>query len=259
MKRIVVKIGGALLNAPLDELWSGLEELLFGAEVVLVHGGGPQTTEMAIKLDHEPIIVQGRRVTSALDLDILKWVIRGELNVNLVAAAGVAGIRAVGMSGADSRLIQVEKRPLWHLEDQEVDFGHVGDFVQADVTALQALLQAGVLPVVCPPGVDAQGKLYNINADTVALELASAIQADELILVTESGGVLDADQHPIRRLRQQHAIEGVGSGWIAGGMKVKTDIGFEALNRGVSSVWIVALGSVSSKQKGTQLIGGHHV
>ena len=175
MKRIVVKIGGALLNAPLDELWSGLEELLFGAEVVLVHGGGPQTTEMAIKLDHEPIIVQGRRVTSALDLDILKWVIRGELNVNLVAAAGVAGIRAVGMSGADSRLIQVEKRPLWHLEDQEVDFGHVGDFVQADVTALQALLQAGVLPVVCPPGVDAQGKLYNINAVLIIDDIKSEL------------------------------------------------------------------------------------
>ena len=258
MKRIVVKIGGAILNLPLNDLWKGIEELQFGAEVVLVHGGGPQTTGMAGKLNHEPVIVQGRRVTSKLDLDILKWVIRGELNLNLVAAAGVAGIRAVGMSGADSGLIQVEKRPLWNVEGEKIDFGHVGDFVGTDVTALKALLQAGILPVVCPPGVDAEGNLYNINADTVALELASAIQADELILVTESGGVLDATQVPIRRLRPDVAAQGVSTGWIAGGMKVKTDIGFEALSRGVSSVWITAVSSVASKREGTQLIGGGH-
>jgi len=258
VKRVVVKIGGAILEQPLGVLFEGLAELQQTAEVVLVHGGGPQTTAMAARLGHKPTIVEGRRVTTDLDLDILKWVIRGQLNVELVAQAARSGIRAMGVSGADAGIIQVTKRPVWTVGEEEVDFGHVGDFHQSDPTALLALLHAGILPVICPPGIDAQGNLYNINADTMALEVAAAIQAHELLLVTETGALLDESKQPIRRLMTAKAREGLDQGWIAGGMKVKTEIGFTALDRGVSSVWILGPESLAAKTRGTQLIAPNH-
>lgn len=258
MRRIVIKIGGAALTRPLDALWSGIARLQRISDVILVHGGGPQATEMALRLGHKPRIVEGRRVTSDLDLDIVKWVVRGELNLDLVAAAGGAGIRALGISGADSGLVQVEKRPLWSVGAEQIDFGHVGDFVKTDVTALLAIISAGILPVICPPGVDASGNLYNINADTIALELAATLQADELILVTESGAILDAEGEPLRRLSQQNAICGIENGWINGGMKVKAEVGYQALKRGVARVWITSSDSIANKKQGTQLLGENH-
>jgi len=254
MKRIVVKVGGALLEGSLDSFWDQIETLMQDSEVVLIHGGGPQATRMARNLGHEPQIVEGRRITSEIDLQIVNWVIRGELNLDLVARAGSKGIRAAGLSGADAGTILCTRRTPWQMNGQSVDFGHVGDFVSSDLTAVVALLSAGMLPIVCPPGIDAQGNLLNINADTIALEIACGLAADELILVTESGAVLSADQMAIRRMEREEANEGVETGWIAGGMKVKTDIGFQALDRGVKAVWICGPESISSKSTGTQLV-----
>lgn len=277
MKRIVVKIGGAVLEEPLGELFEALAALQNTGEVVLVHGGGPQTSQMAARLGHTPTIVEGRRVTTDLDLDILLWMIRGQLNVKLVAEAGTHGIRSMGLSGADGGLVRVTKRPPWTIGGETVDFGHVGDITQIDPTPILALLQAGIMPVVCPPGVDDAGNLYNVNADTIALQLFRAIQADELLLVTEIGAVWDSQKNPIRRLDAETAAMGVKDGWIVGGMKVKTDIGFAALAHKVAalssgksphempaigstpsgkipSVWILGPESVASKKRGTQLI-----
>ena len=283
MKRIVVKIGGAVLEEPLGALFEGLAALQNTSEVVLVHGGGPQTTEMATRLGHAPTIVEGRRVTTDLDLDILLWMIRGQLNVQLVAEAGTHGIRSMGLSGADGGLVRVAKRPPWIVKGETIDFGHVGDVEFVDPTPILALLQAGIMPVVCPPGVDSAGKLYNVNADTIALQLFRAIQADELLLVTETGSVWDRDKNPIRRLDASMAKLGVEEGWIVGGMKVKTDIGFEALSSATASgsgigavltgaesqtagpasktpsVWILGPESVATKKRGTQLIRSAHV
>ncbi len=259
MRTIVVKIGGALLNGLLDVLWAQLETLQQTAEVVLVHGGGPQTTDMAVRVGHEPEIVEGRRITGDLDLAILNWVIRGELSLNLVASAAAHGIKAVGLSGADAGIIGVIRREPWDLDGRKVEFGHVGDFVSSDLTALLALTHAGVIPLVCPPGIDTQGNLLNINADTIALELACALGAAELILVTEVGAVLGPDKEPVRRLTRQDADTGVEQGWIEGGMKVKTDIGFEAIRRGVRSVWVTSIASISGKADATQLRGDDYV
>ena len=258
MKRIVVKIGGALLGQPLEPLFEALATLQQESEVVLVHGGGPQATAMAKRLGHSPNIIEGRRVTTDIDLDIVKWMIRGQLNVELVAEASKAGIRSLGLSGADAGLIQVSKRGVWTVGTTDVDFGHVGDFQKADPTVLMALLQAGIMPVICPPGIDQEGHLYNINADTIALEVASALNANELLLVTETGAVLNNEMKPLRRLSYQQTQAGVEEGWIASGMKVKTDIGFAALERGISSVWILGPESVASRIRGTQLLGAHH-
>ena len=103
----------------------------------------------------------------------------------------------------------------------------------ADTTVISALLQAGVVPVLCPPGVDRSGDLFNINADTIALEIALALGAEELLLLTGSGGVLDREGQLLKRLDRVTADRAVDEGWIAGGMKVKTDIGFKALDKGV--------------------------
>ena len=254
MKRIVIKLGGALLAADLSGFWQDLEQLTGTAEVVLVHGGGPQTTALAERLGHTPVIVEGRRVTGDQDLEILRWVIRGELNTHMVAAAHRHGIRAVGLSGADGALIRVHKRPPWTIDGDKVDFGHVGDVDQVDPTVLLTLLQAGMMPIVCPPGVDEAGRLYNVNADTVALEVAKAVGASELILLTEAGAVLDAEGDPVRRMTPSEALAGVEAGWIAGGMKVKTDIGRWALEQGISTVWIAHPGALLDRSNATRII-----
>ncbi|MDE2996227.1 MAG: acetylglutamate kinase [Bacteroidota bacterium] len=254
MKRIVIKLGGALLAADLSGFWQDLEQLTGTAEVVLVHGGGPQTTALAERLGHTPVIVEGRRVTGDQDLEILRWVIRGELNTHMVAAAHRHGIRAVGLSGADGSLIRVHKRPPWTIDGDKVDFGHVGDVDQVDPTVLLTLLQAGMMPIVCPPGVDEAGRLYNVNADTVALEVAKAVGASELILLTEAGAVLDAEGDPVRRMTPSEALAGVEAGWIAGGMKVKTDIGRWALEQGISTVWIAHPGALLDRSNATRII-----
>lgn len=254
MKRIVIKLGGALLAQDLSAFWDGLEKLSGTADIVLVHGGGPQTTAVATRLGHTPTIVQGRRVTTDADLEILQWVIRGQLNGQLVAEAHARGLRAVGLSGADGGILNVNRRPPWKVDGALVDFGHVGDVEHIDSTLLLVLLQAGMIPVVCPPGVDAMGRLYNVNADTIALGVAEAIGASELILLTEAGAVLDAHKQPIRRLTPTVAARGVDEGWIAGGMKVKTDIGGRALDKGIGSVWIAHPGSLTERTHATQII-----
>lgn len=254
MKRIVIKLGGALLAQDLSGFWDGLEQLSSTAEVIIVHGGGPQTTALAGRLGHVPTIVEGRRVTTDTDLEILQWVIRGQLNGYLVAHAHTRGIRAVGLSGADGGILRVQKRPPWEIGGEEVDFGHVGDVDRIDPTLLFTLLQAGMVPIVCPPGIDSAGKLYNVNADTIALEIAAAVGAEELILLTEAGAVLDKDKKPIRRLTPSSARKGVDEGWIAGGMKVKTDIGGWALEKGIGSVWIAHPESLMDRANATQII-----
>lgn len=254
MKRTIIKLGGALLSRDLSMFWQGLEQLSATTEVVIVHGGGPQTTALAGRLDHTPTIVEGRRVTTDTDLEILRWVIRGELNSSLVADAHAMGIRAVGLCGADGGILQVTKRPPWEIDGETIDFGHVGDVERIDPTLLLSLLQAGMMPILCPPGVDKAGHLYNVNADTIALEVASAVGASELVLLTEAGAVLDADLNPIRRLTPTAARLGVEDGWIAGGMKVKTDIGIWALGKGIDSVWIAHPDSLMNRANATQLI-----
>jgi len=254
MKRVVIKLGGALLAQDLSGFWSGLEQLSGAAEIVIVHGGGPQTTTLAGRLGHVPTIVEGRRVTTDTDLEILQWVIRGQLNGQLVADAHARGIRAVGLSGADGGILRVHKRPPWEIDGQEVDFGHVGDVDRIDPTLLFTLLQAGMVPIVCPPGIDEAGNLYNVNADTIALDIAAAIAAEELILLTEAGAVLDANRQPIRRLTPEAAQKGVEAGWIAGGMKVKTDIGGWALEKGIGSVWIAHPDALMNRANATQII-----
>ena len=233
----VVKLGGAVLEDPaaVAAVWAGVAR---APGAVVVHGGGPQATALARRLGHEPRVVAGRRVTSDLDLDVALWTLRGALNARLVASASGTGARAVGLSGADGGLVTVRRRPPVDVDGETVDFGWVGDVEAVDPAVLRALLAAGFVPVVASVCADAAGALYNVNADTVAFEVAAALGAS-LALVTEAGGVRRDPSDPASALRQITGAEvdaGVAAGWIAGGMRPKLEVARAALARGAASV-----------------------
>ena len=256
---VVVKLGGATLTDPadLEAVWASVRSLHeAGTDVVIVHGGGAQSTTLARQLGHEPEIIAGRRVTSDVDLDVALYVLRGALNARLVASGLAVGVRAVGISGADGGCVQVERRPPRQLDGRTVDFGHVGDVVATDATLPRTLLDAGFVPVVATVCADAEGALYNVNADTVAAALAVAIGAMRLDLVTGSGGVRRTAADPSSRIRQLDAAEideGVRDGWITDGMRPKLTVALDALANGVSSVRIVAPDALAVADAGTTI------
>ncbi len=246
----VLKLGGAILASPdaVAAVWADVARL---GDVVVVHGGGPQATALARALGHEPRIVAGRRVTSDLDLDVALYTLRGALNARLVASSGA--VRAVGLSGADGGLVTVRRRPPVQVDGMPVDFGHVGDVEAVDPALLHTLLAAGFVPVVSSICADAGGALYNVNADTVAFEIAAALGAS-LALVTEAGGVRrDASDASslLRQLSRADTEAGVAGGWIAGGMRPKLEVALAALARGVPSVRVCAPGSLNG---GTEVV-----
>lgn len=258
MRPTIVKIGGGLLeHASRTAFWRGLGVLREHAPVVLVHGGGPQATEVARRLGHEPRIVHGRRVTGDADIEVVQWTMRGALSTRIVAEAHALGIRAVGLSGVDAGLLQVRRRPPWVIDGEEIDFGWVGDVVATDTRLLERCLEDGLLPVVSPLGVDVAGGVYNVNADTVAGSLAAAMQARELLLVTETGGLLRGPgpgAEPVPECTRALFEEGLETGWITAGMRVKLTVGFDALAHGVDAVWIVGAGDLEHRERATRIL-----
>ena len=197
----VVKISGTLFDDAdaLASFWEAVRDLAAEGPLVLVHGGGKQATALAERLGHTPTVVQGRRVTTDLDLDVVQWALCGKLNTQLVATAARYGLRAIGLSGADDGLLQVEKRPTWTIDGESVDFGWVGDVTGVDPSLLDDLLTAGCTPIIAPLGIDTAGQVYNVNADTVAQNIASALGAQTLLFVTGTGGVQRAASSPAPR------------------------------------------------------------
>ena len=263
MPPTVVKLGGAVLadDAAVADVWAGVRALREAGPVVVVHGGGPQQTEIATRLGHAPRLVAGRRVTGDLDLQIALWALRGEINARLVALAQRHGVPAAGTSGADGPTVVVQKRPPRRVDGETVDFGHVGDVVRVETGLLRALLAAGVVPVVSPLSTDTRGGLFNVNADTVAVEIAVALGAASLLLVAEAGGVFRSLADPASRLDTlgaAAAAAGVAAGWIADGMRPKLDAGFSALGRGIASVRIIAPAALSDATAGTALVAARH-
>lgn len=219
----VVKLGGEVLSRAsrveaLVEQAGVLQAL--GVRVVIVHGGGPQSSELTKRLNHEPRMVAGRRVTSAEDLKVASYVLSGEVNTQLLAACRACGIPAVGLSGVDAGLIVAHRRPPVNMEgagDEPVDFGFVGDIDRVEPRVLQLALNEGLIPVVSPLSADRKGGLLNINADTVAAALAVAIKAEKLVLTMAAPGILADRSDPstllsyldlggLRKLREEGAL-----------------------------------------------------
>lgn len=258
-KPAVIKLGGALLKKPssLLKFWPAVKSLSETTPVVIVHGGGPQATAMAHRLGHEPTIVEGRRVTTDLDLSIVHWTMCGELNSQLVAQALSHDILGVGFSTIGGSVLKVDRRPPWTIQDREIDFGWVGDVKKVNPDLLHILLRHGYTPILSPLGIDEKGQTYNVNADTVSQSIASALGASLYVLVTESGGVRRNADDPASRLavidRSMYAT-GKDEGWIRDGMIVKLKTAFEASAAGVEEVVITAPDDIATRKKGTQII-----
>jgi acetylglutamate kinase len=255
----VVKVSGTLLDEPgqLAKLWSALQSLRAEAPVVLVHGGGTQMTALANRLGHTPERVQGRRITTDLDLKIAQWALRGTLNTKLVSQAQQHDLTAVGVSGADAGLVHVSKRPAWDINGKTVDFGWVGDIEHVDPSLLTGLLEQSLVPVVAPLGIDDEGQVYNVNADTVACALSEALTAQQLLFVTKAGGVRRTADDPTSHLDTCDATtaeQGVANGWIEGGMRVKVETALDALDGPVDEVHICGPDDVVSRTQATEVI-----
>ena len=257
----VIKVSGTLLDEPdaLAELWPALQTLRSEAPVVLVHGGGKQMTALAHRLGHTPERVQGRRITTDLDLKIAQWAMRGTLNTTLVSQAQQHDLTAVGVSGADAGLVCVSKRPSWDVNGRTVDFGWVGDIEHVDPSLLTGLLEQGLVPVVAPLGIDDEGQVYNVNADTVACALAEALAAKRLLYVTGAGAVRREAEDPTSRLDvcdANIAENGMADGWIEGGMRVKVETALDALDGAVDEVHICGPDDLLSRSQATEVVLG---
>ena len=251
---IVLKIGGTVIN-DMSSLWHQIHSLR--SPTVIVHGGGNQSTQLAHQLGHSPRMIDGRRVTTTLDLKIAEWVMRGSVNVALVTDANVHGLHAVGLSGIDGRMIEVQRRKPWVINGETVDFGWVGEIVDINTSVIDQLLGAGFVCVIAPLGFDHTGQRFNINADTVACSLAEHLNASELIFVTDTGGVMKDLSDPSSRLISCSAddeVKGIEEGWISGGMAVKLHTARDALNHGVSKVWITGIKDVLYKINATEIV-----
>jgi len=247
----VIKLGGALCapGPALDHLVAQAALLYqLGIRVVLVHGGGPQMAEIGGRLGIEPDIVAGRRVTDAATLELAKMVFAGTVNTNLLCSFRQIAIPAVGLSGIDTGLITVCKRPVRSVTDpstgrtRDVDFGFVGDIERVDVSVLRHLLDGGYVPVVASLAADESGQAYNVNADTVAARLAIAIQAAKYFSVTGVDGVMDdvdnpATLHSYLDVAELETL--IGRGVVGGGMLPKLAACVEALRGGVPKVHVV--------------------
>jgi acetylglutamate kinase len=248
-KTFVVKIGGEIADED-QTLNSFCEEVALlaqvGIHIVMVHGGGKQATELSQQLGIEPKMIQGRRVTDEQTLDVVMMVFNGKINTEILSSLRRSGIEAVGISGVDGGIINAVKRPPKKIVDEKtgraemVDYGHVGDIESIDPKLLQTLLAADFVPVMASLGGDDSGAILNINADTVASEIASALRAEKLILVTDVEGILRADKTLISRVTPDEINRLIKEGIIQGGMIPKAQSAVEALQDGVQSVHIIS-------------------
>lgn len=250
-KTFVIKCGGEIARDPeaLDRLAADIA-LVFhvGVRPVVVHGGGPQATELQRRLGQEPTIVQGRRVTDDATLEVAKMVFGGQINIDILGALRRHGIQAVGVSGVDGDLIQAVRRPVTEVRDPktgkttQVDWGHVGDIASVNTRLLQKLLDDGYVPVLCSLGSDRSGAVYNINADTVAARVAMDMKAPKLILLTDAPGLLedpDDEGSLISHISASRCEEMLKTGAIRGGMVPKIETLIEAVRGGVRRAHIL--------------------
>ncbi|HET9532165.1 MAG TPA: acetylglutamate kinase, partial [Blastocatellia bacterium] len=189
-KIFVVKLSGKITEEQ-DQLKSLAEEITLcqqvGIHIAVVHGGGKQLTSIAERLGITQRIVNGRRVTDADTLEVAKMVFAGQINTDILSALLRSGAETVGLSGVDGSIIHARRREIQKVLNQEtgqvetIDFGHVGDIVDINVRLVRLLLDNGYIPVISSLGADEQGNVYNINADTIAAEIAVHLQAEKLI------------------------------------------------------------------------------
>lgn len=251
-KTFVVKLGGRLAGHE-EALLSLAEEIALldqvGFRLLLVHGGGEQVNELAARLGIEQKIVHGRRVTDSATLELAKMVFSGKVRTDILSVLRRLGVHTVGLSGLDGGTIRARKRAIQKLKDKEtgkdvwVDFGHVGDIVQVDDRLLSLLLENGYVPVISSLGADDEGNVYNINADTVASEIAGHLRAEKLIFLSDVDGILRRRDDPSSRISHLTLEEAellLSDDSIDAGMIPKVAAIVALLKRGVRSAHVVS-------------------
>jgi acetylglutamate kinase len=244
---IVIKYGGhAMVDAQLKEDFARDITLLkfIGFNPVVVHGGGPQINEVLTQMGIGSKFVKGMRLTDEPTMDVVEMVLGGKVNKAIVAQVNRQGGRAVGLSGKDGGLITAKKLKIVHQEDMTkppeiIDPGLVGEVTRIEPAIIESLAAQGFIPVIAPVGAGARGETYNINADLVASQIAIALGARRLMLLTDVDGVLDQSGQLISSIDAPSIRQMIDDGQITGGMIPKIECALEALRAGVKKVPII--------------------
>ena len=246
-KTIVIKYGGhAMVDGTLKESFAKDVVLMkyIGINPVIVHGGGPQIGSIMEKMGKKPKFIDGLRVTDEETMDIVEMVLGGKVNKEIVALINKHGGMAVGLTGKDGLLIKAEKLYLEKDAPQGqapeiIDLGLVGKITEVDPNILNILNESMFIPVIAPIGFDEKGIPYNINADWVASEIASALSSERLVFMTDVDGILNENGNLLSSISIEEAEELLKKGVIEGGMIPKVKAGISALKKGVEKVHIV--------------------
>jgi acetylglutamate kinase len=243
-KTIVIKYGGNAMTDP--ELQADFAEdvvllKLVGMNPVVVHGGGPQIEQALNRLGKKGEFIQGMRVTDAETMEVVEWVLAGEVQQDIVGLINQAGGKAVGLTGRDGGLIRARKLKMVDASDpnKEHDVGQVGDIIAIDPAVVKALQDDQFIPVISPLGFGEQNESYNINADVVAGKLASVLRAEKLMLLTNTPGVLDKSGKLLTDLSAREIDQLFADGTISGGMLPKISGALDAAKSGVNTVHII--------------------
>lgn len=247
-KTLVIKYGGnAMIDETLKNSFARDVVLLkaVGINPVIVHGGGPQIGQLLAKIGKESEFINGMRVTDTETMDIVEMVLGGQVNKSIVNLINNHGGRAVGLTGKDGSLIFAEKMKFASPDDlgedspEMIDLGFVGRVTSIDTSVIDMLIHSDFIPVIAPIGVGQDGQSYNINADLVAGKIAEVLQAEKLILLTNTPGLLDADGKLLTGLNAKQVNDLIASGVIYGGMLPKIGCALDAVQAGVTSSHII--------------------
>ncbi len=242
-KTVVIKYGGnAMINEDLkNRVMEDITLLKYiGIHPVVVHGGGPDISAALTKNGVQSEFINGLRVTDAQTMEIAQMVLIGKTNKEIVSLLGTKGGKGLGISGIDGNLLTCEKA-YTEVDGKQVDIGYVGNIVKVNAKMISHLTREDYIPVIAPIGVDEEGNSYNINADTVAGAIAEALEAEKLMLLTDTEGIKESadSEGAIPRLSRQEIYQMIDDGKIVGGMIPKVKGCIQAIEAGVNSVHII--------------------
>jgi len=243
-KTMVIKYGGNAMTDPALQKAFAEDVVLLklvGINPVVVHGGGPQIESALKRLGKKGEFIQGMRVTDAETMEVVEWVLGGEVQQDIVGLINQAGGKAVGLTGRDGGMIRAQKLKMLDNTDPSIehDVGQVGDIVSVDPSVVKALQDDAFIPVISPIGFGVHNESYNINADVVAAKLATVLQAEKLMMLTNISGVLDKEGQLLVDLTAKRIDELFADGTISGGMLPKIAGALDAAKSGVNSVHII--------------------
>jgi len=243
-KTMVIKYGGNAMTDPALQAAFAQDVVLLklvGINPVVVHGGGPQIENALKRLGKTGEFIQGMRVTDAETMEVVEWVLGGEVQQDIVGLINQAGGKAVGLTGRDGAMIRAQKLKMLDNADPriELDVGQVGDIVSIDPSVVKALQDDAFIPVISPIGFGENNESYNINADVVAAKLATVLNAEKLLMLTNISGVLNKDGELLTQLSARQIDALFADGTISGGMLPKISGALDAAKSGVKAVHIV--------------------